>query len=113
MKIILKILITVAALFVAEALIAGIEVESFYIALIVALILGVVNLTIRPILTVLTFPISLLTLGLFSFVINGFLLWFIASFVDGFSVSGFWVAVLGAFVISIFKSLGEKLITDD
>jgi len=113
MKIILKILITVAALFIAEALITGIEVESFYIALIVALLLGVINLTIRPILVVLTFPISLLTMGLFSFFINGILLWFIASFVDGFSVSSLWVAVLGALVISVFKSFGEKLITND
>ena len=113
MRIILKILVTVAALFVAEALISGIEVESFYIALIVALLLGVVNLTIKPILTIFNFPINLLTLGLFSFVINGLLLWFIASFVDGFSVSGFWIAVLGAFVISLFKSIGEKIITDE
>ncbi|HJN62944.1 MAG TPA: phage holin family protein [Candidatus Paceibacterota bacterium] len=112
MKLILKIIITALALLIVEYIVPGIVIDSLYTALIVALLLGVVNLTIRPILLLLTFPINLITLGLFTFVINGVLLWFIASFVDGFEVVGFWVAVLGAFIVSVFKWLGDKFIED-
>jgi putative membrane protein len=113
MKIIFKILITALALFLAEKLIPGINVDSFYTALIVALLLGVINITLKPILLLLTFPINFLTLGLFTFVINGLLLWFVASFVDGFVILGFTDAFLGALVISVIKWLGDKLISED
>lgn len=110
MKIIFKILITAGALLVVEKLISGISIDNFYTALIIALILGVINLTIRPVLLLLTFPINFLTLGLFTFVINGLLFWFVATFVDGFIVSGFLIAILGAFVISLFKWFGDKIV---
>jgi putative membrane protein len=112
MKTILKILITALALIIAEYLVPGISIDGYYTALIVALLLGIINLTIRPILIILTLPISLLTLGFFTFIINGFLFWFIATFVEGFSVSGFWVAVLGAFIVSVFKWFGDKVISE-
>jgi putative membrane protein len=110
MRILLKILITAGALLLVAYLIPGIEVESFLIALLVAFLLAVINLTIRPIILLLTLPISLLTLGLFTLVINGFLFWLTATFVEGFSVSGFWVAVFGAFVVSVFKWFGDKVV---
>jgi len=113
MKLILKILITAGSLLLLQEFISGIVVENFYTALIVALLLGVVNLTIRPILLILSFPLNFFSLGLFTFVVNGALFWFISTFVEGFRVSGFFVAVLGAFIVSVFKWLGDKLISDD
>lgn len=113
MRIILKVLITAGALLIAERLITGITIDSFYTALIVALILGVINLTIRPVLLLLTLPINFLTLGFFTFIINGLLFWFVATFVAGFTISSFWIAVLGAFVVSVFKWFGDKIVSDD
>lgn len=81
----------------------GVEVRGLYVALITALMIGLVNAVIRPILVLLTLPLNILTLGLFVFVINGILFWFVASFVDGFSVSGFWSGFLGALVLSIIS----------
>jgi len=111
-KLVFKILITAGALLIVERFISGITIDSFYTALIVALLLGVINLTIRPVLLLLTFPINFATLGLFTFIINGLLFWFVATFVEGFVVSSLWVAVIGAFIVSIFKWLGDKIVSD-
>lgn len=81
-------------------LIPGVEVSGIYIALITAVLLGLVNAILKPILVFFTLPLNILTLGLFTFVINGFLFWFVASFVDGFTVVGFWPAVVGALLLS-------------
>jgi putative membrane protein len=66
-------------------------------------VLGLINAVIRPVLVLLTLPATLLTLGLFIFVINGLLFWLVGSFVDGFTVSGFWAGVFGAIVYSIIS----------
>lgn len=108
-KIITKLLIVVLALFFVANYIPGIEVDSVYTALIVALILGVLNLTIRPILLILTLPITIITLGLSIFILNGILFWFIAGFIDGFEVSGFIPAITGAFIVSVLSSIGNKI----
>lgn len=91
-------------------IVPGITVSGVYTALIVAVILGLVNAVIRPILIVLTLPINVLTLGLFVFVINGALFWFVASFVDGFSVEGFIPAFVGALLLTAFSWAGNKFI---
>ena len=109
-KLITKLLITILALLFVANYIPGIEVSGFYIALIVAVMLGFINLTLKPILFVLTLPINILTLGLFTFIINAILFWFIASFVDGFNVEGFLPALIGAFVVSIFSWIGNKVL---
>ena len=83
-------LINAAALLALPYIFDSIRVDSFYTALIVALILGIINTVIRPILLLLTLPITLVTLGLFIFMLNGLLLWFVASFVKGFTIAGFW-----------------------
>ena len=114
MKLLLVWLINAAALFALPYIFNSIRVETFYTALIVALILSIINTVIRPILLVLTLPITLLTLGFFIFVLNGLLFWFVASFVKGFTIAGFWPAVFGAIVYSIISwaasalLLGEK-----
>lgn len=110
MYIIARILLTSLALLLAANLIPGIAVGSLYIAIVSAVILGVLNLIIRPILIVLTLPINILTLGLFTFVINAFLFWFAASFIDGFVVNGFWPALLGSLFVSVVSAIGNKFL---
>jgi len=113
MKLLLVWLINAAALFALPYLFDSIRVESFYTALIVALVLGLLNAIVRPVLLVLTLPITVITLGLFIFVLNGLLLWFVASFVKGFSIAGFWPAVFGAIVYSLISWAATSFILGD
>ena len=103
MKLLLVWLINAAALMAVAYLLPGIAVADFVTALVAALVLGLVNAVIRPILILLTLPVTLLTLGLFIFVINGLLFWFVGSFIAGFVVSGFWWGVFGAVAYSILS----------
>lgn len=103
MRLLLVWLINAAALFALPFLLSSISVDSVSAALIAALVLGLINTFIRPLLILLTLPATLLTLGLFIFVINGLLFWFVGSFVSGFHVAGFWSAVFGAIVYSIIS----------
>lgn len=93
MKLILRWLVNAVTLLAATQIIAGFHVSSFYAALIAALVLGLLNAIIRPILLILTLPVTIVTLGLFTFVINGALVWFMATFVKGVSVEGFLPAL--------------------
>jgi putative membrane protein len=107
MKLLLRWLITSLALFVAAWLVPGIRVEgnAWVVFAVMAVILGLVNAVIRPILKLLTCPLILLTLGLFVLIINGLTLWLAAGiaqrFSVGFYVDGFWAAFLGALIVSI------------
>jgi putative membrane protein len=94
-------LINALALMAVAYLLPGIAVADFFAALVAALVLGLANAVIRPVLILLTLPVTLLTLGLFIFVINGLLFWFVGSFVTGFVVTGFWWGVAGAIVYSV------------
>ncbi len=104
-----RLLGTILAVLLSAYLVPGFSVESFYVAAIIALLLGVLNVTVKPILILLTLPLSALTLGLFVFVINAGLLYFIASFVEGFSINGFVPALLGGAIIAITGWLLNKL----
>ena len=110
MGFIIRLLITAAALWVAEAIVPGIEYRGGIGGLLgVALIFGLVNAVVRPILVVLTCPLVLLTLGLFLFVLNAFLLW-LTSALSGalgidFHVQGFWAAFLGGIVIGLVSTV--------
>jgi len=96
----------VALLFVIIAqYVPGITVASFYTALILAVFWGIVNVVLKPILLVLTLPVNLLTLGLFTLVINGFLFWLLSTFIKGFYVESFWYAILGAILLSLGSSI--------
>jgi putative membrane protein len=110
MKIILNILITAVALLLVAELIPGIEVSNFYVAVIAALILGLLNLVVKPLLVILTLPITILTLGLFLFVINALLFLFAASFIDGFTVTGFIPALIGSLLVSLVSAFARTLI---
>ena len=92
--------------------IPGIWVDGVGPLLIAALVLGILNALVRPLLLILTLPINLLTLGLFTFVINGALLKLTANVVSGFHVEGFWWAVLGALVMSLFSFMLNLFIAD-
>ncbi len=95
--------INAASLLLLAWLIPAVQVTGFGTALVVALVLGLLNAVIRPVLIVLTLPVNLLTLGLFTFVINGFLFWFAARILEGFSVSSFGWAILAAIVYSLIS----------
>jgi len=110
MRLLLVWLINAAALFALPYLMSSIKVDSIVSALIAALVLGLINTFIRPVLVLLTLPATLLTLGLFIFVINGLLFWWVGSFVDGFHVSGFWSGFFGAIIYSIISWLLSALL---
>jgi len=103
-------LINSVSLIAVAYLMPTISVSSFATALVAALVLGLVNAIIRPILVLLTLPVTLLTLGLFIFVINGLLFWLVGSFIEGFVVAGFWAGVLGAIVYSLISWLLSALL---
>jgi putative membrane protein len=103
LKLLLVWLINALALMAVAYLLPGIAVSNFVTALVAALVLGLVNAVIRPILILLTLPVTLLTLGLFIFVINGLLFWLVGSFIAGFVVSGLWWGIAGAVVYSIIS----------
>ncbi len=110
MRLLLVWLINTVSLMAVAYLMPSIAVTSFPAALIAALVLGLVNAVIRPILVILTLPATILTLGLFIFVINGLLFWLVGSFVEGFSVGGFWAGFFGAIVYSLVSWLLSALI---
>jgi len=103
-------LINALALLALPYLVPSVQVDSFYTALVAALLLGLVNTLIRPLLVLLTLPVTVLTLGLFVFVINGLLFWFVASFVEGFRVAGFWSAFFGAIVYALISWAASTLV---
>ncbi len=101
MYLLLRWLISAVSLVLVTYMVPGIKVDNFYTALIAALILGLINSLIKPILIVLTLPVNILTLGLFTLVINALLFWLAATIVKGFGVAGFWPAFFGALAMSV------------
>ena len=110
MRLILHWIANALALLALPYVFTSIRVDSFVTALIVALVLGLINTLIRPLLILLTLPVTILTLGLFIFVINGLLFWAVGSLVQGFQVEGFWAGVFGAIVYSIISWIQSALI---
>lgn len=102
MKLIVKWLLSAAALLAVAYLYSGVVVNSFTAALIAAFVIGLFNMLLRPILVVLTLPVTVITLGLFLFVINALMFWAAASMLDGFYVRGFVAALLGSLIYSVF-----------
>ncbi len=96
---------TALAIGVAAQVLPGIQVDGLWAAIVAALLLGLVNVTLRPILLLLTLPLTVVTLGLFALVVNGAMLALVASVVTGVHVAGFGSAVLGAILISLVGSL--------
>jgi putative membrane protein len=112
MRFLLRVLLNAVAVFLAARLIPGIGVTGPGAALWAGLVLGLVNAVIRPVLILLTLPVTFLTLGLFIFVVNAICLGLAAWLVPGFTISGFWAALFGAVVISIISWLLSALLSD-
>jgi putative membrane protein len=102
-------LINTIALLVTAAILPGVEVRNVFTALLAAAAMGVVNAFVRPIFLILTLPLNLLTLGLFTFVLNGLMLLLAALFVPGFTVSGLMSAIGGALILSLVSSLISRV----
>lgn len=103
-------LINAGALLALPYIYGGVKVDGIVTALVAAAVLGVVNAVIRPILLVLTVPLNLLTLGLFTFVINALMLWLAASLVSGFEVSGFAGAFVGSLLLTLISAVISALV---
>ena len=113
MRFLLRLVVNAAAVFLAANLVPGIAVTGFGVALLAGLILGLVNAVIKPILIVLTLPFTIVTLGLFIFVVNAICLALVAWLVPGLTISGFWAALFGAIVISLVSWLLNAIVSDD
>ncbi len=105
-----KALVTMVALFIAEYLLSGIMISGIWSGFFAAIILGIVNGFVRPILTLLTIPFTILSFGLFLFVINGIMLALTAVLVPGFAVSGIFSAIFGSIIITLAAGIIENLI---
>ena len=104
MNLILKILLTAAAVLIIARFLPGVSVENYTSAIIVAIVLGLLRITVKPILVILTLPVTILTLGLFLLVINALIIMLADNLIDGFYVSGFWIALIFSLILSIFQS---------
>lgn len=113
MKLVVRWLLGAAALMLVAYFIPGIAVNSFYAALVAALILGLINALIRPFILLLTLPINILTLGLFTLVINALMFWLASSIVKGFSVAGFWPAFWGALAMWLISWAVNSLLKEE
>ncbi|KQZ25879.1 phage holin family protein [Duganella sp. Root1480D1] len=114
MRLVLTWIINAAALFAVPYLMHSVNVTSIGAALVAALLLGLVNTLVRPVLLLLTLPVTVLSLGLFIFIINGFMFWLVAKVVEGFHVDSFGSAILGALLYSVISwALSTLLLKDN
>ena len=111
MSLLLVWLLSAVSLLAVAYILPGITVSSFGAALVAALVIGLLNTLVRPVLVLLTLPITIVTLGLFLLVINALVFWFAGSVLKGFHVAGFWWAMLGAIVYSIISGLLSRLVS--
>ena len=108
MNFIFRTLITAGALLIVSYVVPGLEVSGWVSAVVASVFLIILNALVRPILIILTLPITIVTLGLFIFVINASILLFVASFVDGIHIASFWSALVGSLCISIISTIANK-----
>jgi putative membrane protein len=106
---ILRLLLNAVAVVLTAYLLPGVDVTDYWTALIVAIVLVVANVFVKPVLVILTIPITIVTLGLFLLVINALIILMADYLVDGFTVNGFWWALLFSLILSIFNSLFDDL----
>lgn len=112
MKLLIKILITSGLVLLIANFMPGVQVTGFVTALIVAIVLGVLNLFIKPILVLLTLPVTILTLGLFLLVINALMILFCTKIVGGFRVDTFWTAMFFSIILSVMQSILNGIIRE-
>lgn len=113
MRLLLRWLLSALALMLIAYYLPGIGVANFYTALVAALVLGLINALIRPVILVFTLPVNILTLGLFTLVVNALLFWLVSTIVKGFVVAGFWPAFWGALIMMMVGWVLHTLLKRD
>lgn len=113
MNLLLRLLVTAGLVLLIAHFLPGVHVASFTTAVIVAIVLGLLNIFIKPILVVLTLPVTLITLGLFLLVINAIIILLCTNIVGGFAVDSFWTALFFSIILSVLQSITYKIIGDD
>lgn len=110
LHILIRVIVTAFALVLAANIVPGISVNSFQTALIAAIVLGILNIFVKPILSIFAFPITLITFGLFSFVINAAIFGLAAYFITGFAVAGFIPALLGSLIVTAVSTITHEML---
>jgi len=113
MKLLLRLLVTAGLVLLIANFLPGVHVASFTTAIIVAIVLGLLNLFIKPILVILTLPVTVITLGLFLLVINAIIILLCTNIVGGFAVDTFWTALFFSIILSILQSITYGIVGDD
>lgn len=113
MKLIIKLLLNAIAVFVLANILSGVEVDGYVSAIIVAVVLSVLNLLVKPLLVILTLPVTIVTLGLFLLVINALIILLADQLISGFAVNNIWWAILFSILLSILQSLLHSFIKTD
>ena len=113
MRLILQLLLTAVAVIILANILPGVSVDSFWTALIVAIVLGVLNLIVRPLLVLFTLPVTILTLGLFLLVINAIIIFIADGLISGFDVSGWLMAIVFSLLLSLLQSILHGLLKKD
>jgi len=111
MYLLIRAVLFAVSVMIVSWVVPGISVSGFFAALVVSVVLGLINAVVRPVIYFIAIPINVLTLGLFSFVINAFLLWLAGHITPGFTVEGFWSALIGSILLAIL-GVGINSITD-
>jgi len=110
MRVLLVWILNAVALYLVTLIVPGVSVRDYLTAFVAAIVLSLINTLVKPVLILLTLPVTLITLGLFLFVINALLFWFVGSVLPGFEVAGFWSALGGAIVYSLLAWLFSLLL---
>ncbi|RAJ14677.1 phage holin family protein [Olleya aquimaris] len=113
MNLIIRLLLNAIAVFFLAEVLKGVHVDNYVTSIIVAIVLSILNLLVKPIIIILTLPITILTLGLFLFVINGLIILLADKFIDGFAVSSIWTAILFSILLSILQWLFQSFLKSD
>jgi len=113
MNLIIRLLLSALAVFVLAHILNGVSVNGYVGALIVAVVLAILNVLVKPVLVILTLPVTILTLGLFLFVVNAIIILFAGKLIDGFRVDGIWTAMLFSVLLSILESLLHSFLKKD
>jgi len=113
MKLIIRLLLNAIAVLLLAEILKGVEIDNYLTAIIVAAVLSVLNVLVKPLLIILTLPITIITLGLFLLVINAMIILLADKLIDGFAVSSIWIAILFSILLSILQSLLHSIFKED
>ena len=113
MKLVLRLLLTAVAVVILAKILPGVSVDSYWTAIIVAIVLSLLNFIVKPILVLLTLPVTILTLGLFLLIINAIIIFMADGFIDGFDVNGWFMAIIFSLLLSLFQSVLFSILKSD